>query len=214
MSARSGTVPRTIAQALDTFLEAEQLRLSERTLGRYRNIVTLFRIFLENSEVRAAPGLHADVEMMPVLAEEFINTFLADKLARSQSTARAAMTVMRRLLRWLDDRLLEEQDPNERLDKTSTEVTAAVNLHRILTQHLGDDQPTHAVRHRRDHFTVTRVEPGALWLESVSVGGEAIGPVAVPTSVSQLCRVGWDIGCVVAKSFGGWRLLEVWSVST
>jgi hypothetical protein len=214
MPSRTDTVPRTVEQALDAFLVAEQLRLSDRTLARYRNIITLFRIFLENSEIQAAPGLHADVEMMPVLAEEFVNGFVGGRLQRGENTFRNASTVMRRLIRWLDDRMLEDHDPNDPIDRTSTEVTAAVNLHKILSQHLGEQIPTHAVRHRRDQFTVTRVEPGSLWLESTSVGGDEVGPVSVPSAVSSLCRAGWEIGCVVAKTFGGWRMIEVWSVST
>lgn len=208
-------VPQTVGQALDAFLEAERLRLKESTLSRYRNIITLFRIFLENSETQAAPGLHADVEMTGVLAEEFINGFLGRKLARGESTFRLAATVMRRLLQWLDDRLLEE-DPglHDGIDRTSTEVTAAVVLHKLLSQHLEQETPTHAVRHRRDTFTVTRVEPGALWLESLAVGGDTLGPVGVPNGVSNVCREGWEIGCVVARTFGGWRLIEVWSVNT
>ena len=150
-----------MGEALDAFLMAERLRLAESTLQRYRNVITLFRIFLENSEVQAAPGLHADVEMMAVLAEEFVNGFLANKLARGESTWRNAATVMRRLLRWLDDRLLEEYTPDDGVDKTSTEVTAAVSLHDLLAQHLGQQPPVHAVRHRRDVFIVARTEPGA-----------------------------------------------------
>lgn len=206
-------VPQTVGQALDAFLEAERLRLSERTLDRYRNIITLFRIFLENSETQAAPGLHADVEMTAVLAEEFVNGFLGRKLARGESTYRTAATVMRRLLRWLDDRLLEDPPPDDGLDKTSTEVTGAVSVHHLLCYHLEQQPATHAVRHRRDTFSITRVEPGALWLESLT-GGEVVGPVSVPSGISQLCRTGWEIGGVVARTFGGWRLMEVSSVTT
>lgn len=214
MYARTHPVPSTVGQALDAFLEAEQLRLADSTLARYRSIVSLFRIYLESCDTEGSPGLDADVEMTSVLAEDFVNNFLGHQLARGKSTFRTAVTVMRRLIAWLDDRLLEEHDPNDAIDRTSTEVTAAVNLHKLLSQLLREQPPTHAVRHRRDTFTVTRVEPGELWLESVSTGGDAVGPVTVPHSISQLCRVGWDIGCVVGRSFGGWRLLEVWSVST
>ena len=213
MSTRSKSAPRTVGEALEEFLDAERLRLSPSTLARYRSVVTLFRIFLENSEVHAAPGLSADVEMTPVLAQEFINRFLGTKISRSETTRRASSTVMRRLLRWLNDRLLDQHDPDEIVDKTSTEVTAAVNLHKLLSQHLGEQGTVHTVRRRTDHFTVTRVESGVLWLESHS-GGDAIGPVTVPLTVSQLCRVGWDLTGVVARSFGGWRLLEIWNVST
>ncbi|NDD26729.1 MAG: hypothetical protein EB084_00475 [Proteobacteria bacterium] len=212
MSERSPVVPRTVGEALDAFLMAERLRLAESTLQRYRNVITLFRIFLENSEVQAAPGLHADVEMMAVLAEEFVNGFLANKLARGESTWRNAATVMRRLLRWLDDRLLEEYTPDDGVDKTSTEVTAAVSLHDLLAQHLGQQPPVHAVRHRRDVFIVARTEPGAMWLTSAT-GGDEVGPVSVPMAVSQICRVGWELNGLVARSFGGWRLLEVSSVN-
>jgi hypothetical protein len=44
-------------------------------------------------------------------------------------------------------------------------------------------------------------------------GDSVIGPVPVPVEMTQLCKPGWDIGGVVAKSGKGWRFVEVWNVS-
>ena len=57
------------------------------------------------------------------------------------------------------------------------------------------------------------LSPGKLWLEPFVSGDREIGPVPVPREVSDLCKMGWDIGGMVVKTPKGWRLVEVWNVS-
>ena len=64
-----------------------------------------------------------------------------------------------------------------------------------------------------DHFSITRIEPGKLWLEPFVSGDWEIGPVPVPREVSDLCKVGWDISGRAVKTPKGWRLVEAWNVS-
>ena len=64
-----------------------------------------------------------------------------------------------------------------------------------------------------DHFLVTKIEPGKLWLEPLTTGDKVIGPVPVPAEVTQICREAWDIAEVVVKTRRGWRFLEVWNVT-
>jgi hypothetical protein len=54
-----------------------------------------------------------------------------------------------------------------------------------------------------DFLPIERVEWGALFFE----GG--IGPLAVPEEASELAEVGWEVNVVLARTAGGWRLLEV-----
>ena len=44
-------------------------------------------------------------------------------------------------------------------------------------------------------------------------GDTEIGPIPVPVKVARACKVGWDVGGVVALSNQGWRLVEVWNIS-
>lgn len=218
--ARSKTT-LTIEEALDEFLETQRSNLSASTYKRYRTVLFLFRVFLDHAsdhpdeepKAASAISLKSDARMLPALSEEFRSAFLPHRLHSSPNMLRTAASVMRKFERWLQDRMsAAAAEPTGK--RPSREVSAAVQMHRVLAQHLTAQVPTHSARQTKDHFTVTRVEPGELWLEPVTTAGEIIGPVTVPRDVTRLCRVGWDIGGVVAKGFGGWRLLEVWSVST
>lgn len=207
----------TLEEAMREFLSQERKRLKKGTLSRYEQVMTLFRVFLDHvAPADGAPLRDGDVSVVAGLVEEFRYAFLPHRLHSSESTQSAAATVMRRFVRWLEERTPPDPQPEtaEKREAGRSEVQAAVQTHRILTQHLLGQVPTHSARQTTDHFTVTRVETGVLWLEPVTNGGGVIGPVAVPKDVTRLCRVGWDISGVIAKSFGGWRLLEVWSVST
>jgi hypothetical protein len=62
-----------------------------------------------------------------------------------------------------------------------------------------------------DHFTVTRVEPGRVWLEPMLERAK-VGPIEVPEQISRRCKVGWSISGVVGKVRGRWRLVEAWNV--
>ena len=54
---------------------------------------------------------------------------------------------------------------------------------------------------------------GQIWLDPSFTGDEEIGPIPVPAKVARGCKVGWDIGGVVAQTKKGWRLVEVWNIS-
>ena len=54
-----------------------------------------------------------------------------------------------------------------------------------------------------DHFNVSRVEPGKLWLD-VWENGKAYphGPIPVPRTVTRVLREGWDVSCSLARVRG------------
>ena len=51
-----------------------------------------------------------------------------------------------------------------------------------------------------DHFSVTKISPGKLWLEPLTTGGKVNGPVSVPVEVTQICREAWDSEELVKRS--------------
>ena len=93
------------------------------------------------------------------------------------------------------------------------DLPASQDVVDLLQVYLDEYAPERHSRELEDHFTVTRVEPGKLWLEPFVSGDREIGPVPVPREVSNLCKVGWDVGGTVVKTPKGWRLAEVWNVS-
>ena len=61
-----------------------------------------------------------------------------------------------------------------------------------------------------DHFRITRVEPGRIWLEGLD--GHEHGPIPLPQALSRQCPVGWTISGVVGRVGRRWQLLEAWNV--
>jgi hypothetical protein len=51
------------------------------------------------------------------------------------------------------------------------------------------------------------------WKQPLTASDAVIGPIPVPERVTQLCKMLWDIGGVVAKTAHGWRFVEVWNLS-
>jgi len=58
------------------------------------------------------------------------------------------------------------------------------------------------------YFTVTKIQPGKLWLEDYLGQGEKIGPVSVSDEISSLCKEGWTISLTLGKTKKGWQILE------
>ena len=58
-----------------------------------------------------------------------------------------------------------------------------------------------------DFFIISEIKPGQLWFESFQ-DGRNIGPVSVPEKISSMCKVGWTICLLIAKTGDKWRILE------
>jgi hypothetical protein len=101
---------------------------------------------------------------------------------------RAAGTVTKKLAAWLAEKgyagAEEAEDASERGDE-------------------GDEV--------EDHFTLTRVECGRVWLEGM-LDGRELGPIAVPEVISSRCKVGWTISGVGGRLGKRWQLVEAWNV--
>ena len=82
-----------------------------------------------------------------------------------------------------------------------------------LNDWLDETAPVHSGKELEGHFVIQRVEPKRIWLEPLLSGESEIGPIPVPAKVARSCKVGWDIGGVVARTRKGWRLVEVWNIS-
>jgi hypothetical protein len=140
------------------------------------------------------------------------------KVVAGKETMKAAGTVTKKLMKWLAEKGYVKnaetlEIAEERATEAAHDLPAARELGDLLADYVDEHAPEHYSREIEDHFTVTRTEPGKLWLEPFTSGDREIGPVPVPSEVSRQCRAGWDISGVVVKTRKGWRLLEVWNVS-
>jgi hypothetical protein len=135
-----------------------------------------------------------------------------------KDTLQAAGTVTKKLVKWLAQKGYVAADEGvelaeERAARAARDLPASQDMVDLLEAYIDEHAPARYSRELEDHFTVTRIEPGRLWLEPLASGDREIGPVPVPREVSDVCRVGWDISGVVVKTSKGWRLTEVWNVS-
>ena len=62
-----------------------------------------------------------------------------------------------------------------------------------------------------DHFQITRIEPGKIWLPGL-IDGRECGPIQLPEEISRRCQVGWTVSGVIGQVGRQWRLLDAWNV--
>jgi hypothetical protein len=220
----------TIDQVFREFLAEQEARLSPTTVSKYESILDLFRSCLEGywpghdeeyERITTAGGTYCGTfgpdEILGGLSE-FLGYFMPHKVVASKATMQAAGTVTKKLVKWLGEKGYVEDDESlelaeERTGRAARDLPASQDLVDLLEAYLDEHAPEHHSRELEDHFTVTRVEPGKLWLEPFVSGDREIGPIPVPREVSDLCKVGWDISGRAVKTPKGWRLAEVWNVS-
>ena len=62
-----------------------------------------------------------------------------------------------------------------------------------------------------DHFVISRIEPGKIWLEPSYEAG-LFGPISVPKKATEMLREGWEMSCALGRIQGRWRIMEMGSV--
>jgi hypothetical protein len=228
MSTQKEPASFTIADAMTGFLSEQQARLSPKQFAKYRQVLELFEICLENYWPGAPEGEYARVtklggtfctwfgpEKITDGYSEFLGYYMGHKVYGSLETKRAAGTVMARFAEWLDrEGLITGATLAVAQSKRATrDLPAAEQAGRILERSLSAAPPGLGTSRIEDHFTITRVEPGRIWLSPFSGSGAPKGPIAVPEKASQLLKVNWDILGAIEKTSHGWRLVEVVNVT-
>jgi len=221
----------TIDQVFEEFLAEQEARLSASTYRRYDDVVDLLRMCLEDywpghsqeeyNRITSAGGTFCGTfgpEEITGGLSEFLGYFMPRKVAAGKQLMKAAGTVTKKLVKWLGRKGYVEDAEDlemaeERAAEASCDLPAAQDVADLLYAYVDMHAPASYTREIEDHFTVSRVEAGKLWLEPFTSGDREIGPVPVPREASQRCKVGWDISGVAVKTSRGWRLLEVWNVS-
>jgi hypothetical protein len=221
----------TIEQVLKEFLADQKARLSPRTYSKYVDIISLFKSCCESywpghddeaSSIMSAKGTYCGSygpEDIPRAYSEFLNYFMPHKVICGKETMQAAGTVTKKLTKWLVARgyLADDEEAEDALEDTrraTRELPASRDVLAMLDEYVNsepvDEQECSQVL--EDHFWISRIIPGQLWLEPF-LQGSTVGPVPVPEEVTSLCQLSWDISGVVGETPAGWRFLEVWNVS-
>lgn len=227
----SAGVMISIERALDDFLAEQRSRLSDATFRNYLAIVDLLCSSLNNyghdglskEERRLFTAVYDagdeqafchlfGPEKIPEHLGSFLDYFMVRKVFASRERLRAAGTVTKRLVRWLEREGFIEADVAaeavERAERAARDLPRADRLGELLMD-LAEAGPPVEVESLAeeeivdDYLPIERVESSALFFE----GG--IGPLAVPKEASELAEIGWEVNGVLARTSGGWRLLEV-----
>lgn len=220
---------KTIDDLFAEFLAAQQARLSPKTYAKYEGIIDLYRSYLESywpghsgedhNTVTRAGGAYCGAYGAEDVASgfsEFLGYFMPHKVIAGNETMKAAGTVVKKLARWLVDQGYTEDDEamRERISEAARDLPASQKLLDELNDWLSEAGPVRSTRELEGHFVIQRVEPKQIWLESLLSDESEIGPIPVPAKAARACKVGWDIGGVVARTRTGWRLVEVWNISS
>jgi hypothetical protein len=219
----------TIDDLFAEFLVAQKTRLSPKTYARYETVIdNLYRGYLERywpghtgkdyDAVTRAGGTYCGTYGADDITSgfsEFLGYFMPHKVIASNETMKAAGTVVKKLARWLVAQGHAEDDEAVlgRVRETARDLPASQKLLDALNDWLDETAPVRSGKEIEGHFLIDRVEPKQIWLESMLSGDSGIGPIPVPAAIARACKVGWDIGGVVARTRAGWRLVEVWNIS-
>ena len=220
---------RTIDDLFAEFLAAQKARLSPTTYARYEAVIdNLYRGYLERywpghtgkdyDAVTRAGGTYCGTYGADDITSgfsEFLGSFMPHKVIASNETMKAAGTVIKKLARWLVAQGYTEDDEavQGHVREAARDLPASQKLLDALNDWLDETAPVRSGKEIEGHFLIDRVEGKQIWLESLLSGDAGIGPVPVPAAIARACKVGWDIGGVVARTRTGWRLVEVWNIS-
>jgi hypothetical protein len=237
--ARAGTVMTkpTIAVALAQFVDEQERRLAPKTAAQYRDVVELLQhhlngyayLSLDERDARRFERLqHATGDARREFCQifgpehilpnvgEFLGYFMVRKVIASRALLRTAGTVTKRLAAWLAEQGYVEAEEAEMATERGAEAARelpkadelAARLQACAEEGVRRDD---AAEQLEDHFQITRVEPGRIWLAGLLDGRER-GPIQLPEDVSRRCQVGWTVSGVLGRVGTRWHLIEAWNV--
>jgi hypothetical protein len=215
---------KTIAQLFKEFLADQKPRISRKTYTKYEEIIDLYGSYLESywpghdGEYGKAGGTYCDTygpEDATAGYGMFLSYFMPRKVMCGKETIKAAGSVTKKLAEWLAENgyVKNTEKAQERAGEAAKDLPNASTVVDLLEAYVDETAPARSGKVIEDHFYIEKIEPGKLWLMPLTEGDSVIGPIPVPVEVTELCKPGWDIGGVVAKSGKGWRFIEVWNVS-
>lgn len=232
-----------IDEVIELFLREQREKLKPRTVSNYESVATLLQSFLNGyayqnlskAEARlfdrhfnAAGDEHREFTQLfgpeKVLehVDGFLGHFMIGKVMAGADFKRSAVTVTKKLSKWLaaNGYVSTEaaEDGARRSTETGQDLVMAERAARLL-QDAADRRGIDTLAlsdedyEEFDHFTIARVEPGLLWVEVWEEGKPlARGPIRVPKEATKLLQKGWDVSCSLARVRDNWHLAEVANV--
>ena len=138
------------------------------------------------------------------------------KVVAGRDLLRAAGTVVKRLAAWLAEKGYATAEGAAMATVTGAAAARALpraeKLAGLLYRFVQGRPAQRVLERREDQFVITGIEPGRLWLAGMLSGQETIGPIAVPSEISDLAEEGWAVSLLLGRTRLGWGILEVGNV--
>lgn len=232
----TGIADPSISAVLRQFLDDQRGCLAAKTFARYEYAIELLQHSLngyayqsldkkeaalfdrlynaKGAEHREFCEVFGPEHILPNLGE-FLGYFMVRKVIAGQETLRAAGTATKKLAKWLAEKGCVKPDAAaegaSRGGRAARDLPQAEKLTSLLHEFAEMQERDNEGDAVEDHFTITRVEPGRIWLEGMMDARE-FGPIVMPVDLSRRCPTGWSIAGVVDRDGKAWRLVEVWNV--
>ena len=233
----------SIDDVLEEFMAEQRKRLKKATLTKYEQVTSLLRDYLNGyayeglskaeaalfeKHYNATGEKHRDFcrifgpEKIPENLGGFLGYFIISKVMAGEDFKRAAGTVIKKLSKWLGEKGYvsedialqvagEAADASRDLAQAERAATILMNAANKLTV---DPSKLHDEDYFDfDHYTITQIEPGKLWLEIYDISHpKTLGPIPVPKKATDLLKEGWEISCALGRVRGKWRIVEMANV--
>lgn len=227
----------TINQVLDEFLVLQGTRLSDSSLGRYKDVLSYFRLCMDgyghqwlsdeegelfareydrDEEAGSFCNLFGPEKVLENL-DEFVGWYLVRKTMASKSTLQATPTVLRKLVQWLGEEGYVTQDAADGTEELLEDAGSLAKAEEFSSRlyDLMEADPIDSLIENQDWenelAVISRIDQGTIWLQNEETGYElALG---VPDDVAGLAAPGWRISALnLGRTAKGWILLEMGNV--
>ncbi len=221
---------KTIDEICKEFLTDQEARLSPNSFNKYKSIIQLYQSYLESywpshsekeyDSITEAKGTYCETFGAADITagfSEFLGYFMPRKVMAGNETMKAAGTVIKKLSKWLVEKGHTQNNTVDRelLDTAARDLPASQKVLDLLDDWLSTTNTDRSGREIEGHFSILRTGSTEIWLEEMMGSDGEIGPIPipVPARIAKACKVGWDVGGVVAQTKKGWRLVEIWNLS-
>ncbi len=215
---------------MEEFLEVQKARLKPRTYSGYEYAIELFEDYLngyacnslgkEETELFDKLYIEDKNEFCEIFGpykigsyeiDDFLDYFMIRKVAGSKDFMKTVGTVMRKFVKWMAEKGYMDAEEYgisaEVVDELKDELPAVTELSDLIYDYIGDNPPGDVTETRDGYFTVTKTEPGKLWLGDYMGSSEDMGPVIVSDEISSSCKVGWTICLEMGRTRKGWEMM-------
>jgi hypothetical protein len=224
------TISRSIHEILQEFLAEQQARLSSKTYSGYEEAIYYFEEYLngwahkylsEEDKIRLNEfydrggqkycELFGPEHIRALEIKDFLGYFMIRNVLTSKTFLETVGKVMHKLVKWMHEKTYMGYDDYEAMNllvkRLKVDMPVAEEVSDFLCLYALSDSVEDYSETLDDFFVITGIKTGKLWFESYS-DGRNIGPVLVPIKISSMCKVGWTICLLLAKTGNTWKILE------